>query len=572
MKRPGVLVMIGAAVMAFAVACGGGGSSSAENETAGKYPLLSKAMQNRAAYIPSQCYTITEGEAGQKFNPCYSCHKNSAEPNYNNDDDLQEAYTFAEYANTNRWTNLFKDRTAAVAAQSDSDILAYVRQDNYKSADGRIILAEKLKSVPAEWDFDGDKKWDGYTPDCNFSFDSEGFDRTSSNGYTGWRAYGYAPFLGTFWPTNGSTDDVLIRLAEIFRQDENGNFSTAVYKINLAIVESLIKKKDIAINAVNETLYGVDLDKNGSLGTAAIIKYDWLPSAGKYMSYVGRAKAELAAGRVHLAGGLFPEGTEFLHSVRYIDVNGGEISMSARMKELRYAKKMGWYTYSDLENAAYAELKEEYDFPTRLSVYYGDIESGLSNTTGWIYQGFIEDAAGDLRPQTYEETVFCMGCHTRLGATSDSIFTFGRKYEDASKRGWYHWTQKSIKGTPEHQAAYDGKGVQYEYEMYLKQNLAGDEFRENEELKAKFFNADGSLKTDAVNAMRSDISVLLFPSSSRALMLNKAYRVIVKEQSYIYGRDANVKAVTNVHKTVSPQDKPTGITDFILSTASSLIF
>jgi hypothetical protein len=230
-------------------------------------------------------------------------------------------------------------------------------------------------------------------------------------------------------------------------------------------------------------------------------------------------------------------------------------------------------TYSDLEYEAYGEFKEEYDFPNRLSVYYGDIENGLGNPQGWAFQAFIEDTEGDLRPQTYEETVFCMGCHTRLGATSDTVFTYSRKYEDASnKRGWFHWTQKSIKGTPEHKVAYEGKGEQYEYTMYLQQNIAGDEFRDNDEVKAKFFNADGTLKTDMVTALHSDVSVLLFPSSSRALTLNKAYRSIVKEQSFVYGRDANVKPVTNVHKTISPQDKPTGLTDFILSTATSLIF
>lgn len=575
MKKSGVFSLLGAVVLFVTAACGGGGgSASATPEGTVSYPLLSKSMKNEAAFIPSQCYTVTEGESGEKFNPCYSCHKNSVEPNYTNDDDLQETYTFAEYANTNHWTNLFVDRTNAVAAQSDSEILSYVRQDNYKSSDGKIILAEKLKNVPKEWDYNGDGTWNGYTPDCYFNFDSEGFDKNPSGGYTGWRAYAYAPFLGTFWPTNGSTDDVLIRLSDIFMKDESGNFSLEVYRINLAVVESLIKKKDIAIDTVDETTYGVDLDKNGSLGTASVIEYDWLPTAGRYMYYVGLAKTKLAAGEVHLAAGLFPEGTEFLHSVRYINVtDGGDIAMASRMKELRYSKKLLWMTYSDLEYEAYGEFKEEYDFPNRLSVYYGDIENGLGNPQGWAFQAFIEDAKGDLRPQTYEETVFCMGCHTRLGATSDTVFTYSRKYEDASnKRGWFHWTQKSIKGTPEHKVAYEGKGEQYEYTMYLQQNIAGDEFRDNDEVKAKFFNADGTLKADMVTALHSDVSVLLFPSASRALTLNKAYRSIVKEQSFVYGRDANVKPVTNVHKTISPQDKPTGLTDFILSTATSLIY
>jgi hypothetical protein len=575
MRKLGVFSALAAIALFVTAACGGGSAAAVpDTTTAVVNPLFSKSMVNKAAFIPSQCYTITEGSNGEKFNPCYSCHKTSAEPNYTNDDDLQETYTFAEYANTNHWTNLFVDRTAAVAAQSDSEINAYVRQDNYKTSEGKIILAEKLKTVPAEWDFNGDGKWGGYTPDCYFNFDSEGFDKSPSGGYTGWRAFAYAPFLGTFWPTNGSTDDVLIKLDDIFMQDSAGNFSLEIYKINLAIVESLIKKKDIAIDAVNEATYGVDLDKDGNTGTATLIKYDWLPTAGRFMYYVGMAKDKLAAGSVHLAAGLFPENTEFLHSVRYINVtDGGDIAIAPRMKELRYAKKVVWMTYSDLEYETYAEVKEEYDFPDRLSVYYGDMEHGLSNPQGWAYQAFIEDKNGDLRPQTYEETVFCMGCHTRTGATSDTIFTYSRKYEDATaKRGWYHWSQKSIKGTPEHRVDYGAKGVQYEYTTYLQQNVAGDEFRDNEEVKAKFFNSDGTLKADMVTALRSDVSVLLFPSASRARTLNKAYRSIVMEQSFVYGRDANVKPVTNVHKTISEQDKPTGITDFILSTATSLIF
>ncbi len=46
------------------------------------------------------------------------------------------------------------------------------------------------------------------------------------------------------------------------------------------------------------------------------------------------------------------------------------------------------------------------------------------------------------------------------------------------------------------------------------------------------------------------------------MQLNKAYYSIVKEQSYIYGRDANSKPVKNVHKTVE-QNAGTGITSIL---------
>ena len=49
------------------------------------------------------------------------------------------------------------------------------------------------------------------------------------------------------------------------------------------------------------------------------------------MSYVGEAGAAQAAGDVHLAAGLYPEGTEFLQSLRYLDVgDDGTVDMAAR--------------------------------------------------------------------------------------------------------------------------------------------------------------------------------------------------------------------------------------------------
>lgn len=40
-------------------------------------------------------------------------------------------------------------------------------------------------------------------------------------------------------------------------------------------------------------------------------------------------------------------------------------------------------------------------------------------------------------------------------------------------------------------------------------------------------------------------------------MLNKAYRVIVDEQDYIYGRDATVSAPENVYKKIDNETSPT---------------
>lgn len=546
------------ALSVMLVACGGGNTPEDQQAPQEDASVLMRTGQlvNPAAYIPSQCYTKTEDTQGKVHNPCYSCHIPSTTPNYLDDGDLQLAYSFPEPALENRWSNLFKDRSEQFARISDDAILTYVRQDNYLNADGSIRIAERLGKVPAAWDADNNGQWDGYVPDLYMQFDQEGFDHDLTGAYTGWRAFAYYPFLGTFWPTNGSTDDVLIRLSAPFREKESGAFDIVVYKTNLAIVEAMITRRDVAIEATDEQAMGVDLDKDGSLGEAVLVKYDWAPKEGRDMSYVGRARLLQSEGVLHLAAGLFPEGTEFIHSVRYIDVDDqGGIRLAKRMKELRYAIKRTWYTYSDLDSMASSEVREADMFPERLRQITGSAEVGLSNGQGWTYQSFIEDAQGDLRPQTYEENVFCIGCHSGVGATTDGNFSFARKLgEDTPQRGWYHWTQHGMEGLDEPVRS-DGNP---EYAYYLEQNGAGDELRENDEVQAKFFDTSGNLKPEALEQLRQDITYLLYPSKERAIALNKAYKVIVEEQSFIYGRDATVKPATNVHRSVE-DGQPTGV-------------
>lgn len=509
----------------------------------------------RGAYITSMCYTKTTDKANNTLsNPCYSCHTKGKEPNYFNDTNLQKEYNFPQEMMQNPFKNLFKDRSGIVAKISDESIENYVRTSNYFDADGSITLAKKLP-----------QEWRGYRPDCYFNFDAQGFDHAPSGAYTRWRAFRYYPFLGTFWPTNGSTDDVLIRLDAMFAQDLQGKFDLGIYKTNLAIVESLIKQKDIALeDEVDETQYGVDLDQNGVLGKAKMIK---IASYDK-MSYVGKAQLELQNGTIHLAPGLFPEGTEFLHTVRYIDwdENSSHIKMAARLKELRYAKKYAWSTYSEIQRAANAELYEAQANGTNKSnilLFRGDFQEGMKNPISWIYQGFIEDKDGALRPQTNEETINCMGCHSHLGATTDSIFAFARKFEgvkqDAHEYGWNHWLQKGLKGIKEPKVSYRNVGQKFEYSFYLQNNHSGNEFRTNDEVKEKFFDTNGSIKQGMLDQLHDDISVLLFPSKQRAMMLNKGYKSIVQEQSYIYGRDANIKPLDNVYKEFL-EDKQTGVT------------
>ncbi|MGQ9831223.1 MAG: hypothetical protein ACUVQI_06345 [Thermochromatium sp.] len=525
--------------------------------------LDERMLKNETPHIVSQCYTKTVDDEGRVHNPCYACHTQSQAPNYLNDSDLQLTFSFPAPAEENPWKNLYKDRRAAIAAISDDEMRDYIRQSNYLDAEGRIIPAQRLAEPPENWDYDDNGRWDGYVPDAYFRFDDEGFDLDPEGRPTGWRAFGYYPFVGTFWPTNGSTDDVLIRLDEPFRRNSAGEFDRTVYKTNLAIVESLIRRRDIAIEPVDEAaLGGVDLDRDGVIGTAEWVRYDWAPREGRLMWYVGQALEEQRAGRVHLAAGLYPEGTEFLHTVRYIDVDeSGNNQLAARMKEVRHAKKHYWVTYAELDSRMAAETKEKHDFPDRVRVFRGNLEAGVSNDQGWVYSGLIEDAEGQLRPQSYEELAFCVGCHGGIGATTDSSFAFPRRFEaDSFQRGWHHWSQKGLDGVPE-PLRRDGEP---EYAFYLRANGAGDEFRQNREVRERFFSADGALKPEMLERLREDISVLLYASPERAMQLNKAYRVIVREQSFIEGRDAMIEtAGFTVHPWVD-QNTPTGVEEPLL--------
>lgn len=537
----------------FFIACDGSLNKQFISEQNSSIVLISKQIiNNKSAYITSQCYTKTQDGDGRLYNPCMTCHVNSKRPNYMDDWNLQENFSFNEYSKINRFTNLFKDRSDEVNAINDEAILKYVRKENYEG------LAKQLQNLPTTWDFNANKKWDGYMPDCSFNFDGEGFDRDDHNQFTGWRAFGYYPFLGTFWPTNGSTDDVLIRLAKPF-QTVNGVFDKTTYQVNLAIVEAMIKESNITIELVDESIWGVDLNKDGEINESHQITYKWQPLNNEYMSYVGDAKKLYDEGRLHIAGGLYPEGTEFLHTVRYIDVNqtAQTIQMAPRMKELRYAKKYGWNSYPQIQNGMMAEIKERHDFPERLKTVLGNMEEGLDNGYGWKYQGFIEDKEGYLRPQTYEETLYCIGCHSTIGAVVDSTFVFPRKFDHhQAQMGWSHWSQlkNGFKNIKEPILA-DGR---YEYSLYLQNNHSGDEFRDNHEVTEKFFESNGTLKTSELEALHNDISHLIVPSITRAIMLNKAYKIIVDEQSFIYGRDAHVLPLTHVYKEVKI-DQKTGL-------------
>lgn len=473
---------------------------------------------NAEAVVPPQCYTRTEARA----NPCYVCHQDQIPERENkmNDRDLQVAYSFSDVGMTNHWQNLFEDRRPRVAAISDEEIRAYIDQDNYSELAGRLR----------------EKGFEGYIPDLKdlqlgaAAFDDEGFAKDGSQ----WVAFNYKPFPSTFWPTNGSTDDVMIRLAAPFRTDKSGHYSRDIYKANLAILEAAIKGvPSISSLPIDESQVGRDLDGDGAMSIARSVKgqKDW----------VGEAEG------IFFDTHLYPAGTEFLHTVRYIGVGpDGTIGVSKRMKEVRYMWKVKPYPKSmyarkyDLE----ANEKEAGNLPGYVSIQ----QHGLDNGNGWAIQGFIEDRKGRLRFLTHEENFSCMGCHNSVGSTIDKTFSFPRKLDGA--QGWGYI---DLRGMPD--APSKGETVG-EIELYLTRAEGGSEFRNNDEMSARWFQADGTADPMKIATAR-DVYDLITPSPERAMTLNKAYRTIVEDQDFLFGKDAVLMPPANVYDKIDNKTAPT---------------
>ncbi|WP_223635109.1 hypothetical protein [Corallococcus sp. EGB] len=476
-------------------------------------------VANREAPVPSMCYTKTAGVS----NPCWTCHTGGVGNNVMADDSLQAEYAFSDVGLTNHWTNLFTDRTREMASISDDEALEYIREDNYTPL--RAALLGRAGG------------YKGWVPDLDLTrgFDAEGFARDGS----GWRAVRYKPFLGTFWPTNGSTDDVYIRLPEAFRKDASGQPSREVYRINLAVLEAAmtvdpglldVKRASRRVEPVDERVGGMDLDGDGVL-SASVERVNGLPA-----HYAG------SAADVRVRRYTYPKGTEFLHTVRYVDPDAPSL-LSTRMKELRYSRK-DEEPADDRVRSFYAEEQEK-KARGRLPAFPGTPELGLINEFGWRLQGFIEDARGRLRLQTLEEHVYCMGCHTNLGVTVDQTFAFPRKVP-----GREGWRPQDLRGLPDvPQAGHTAP----ETATYFERVQGGDEFRANQELLHRFFPG-GVLDLPAVRRAAPggdrDLAWLVTPSRERALQLDKAYQALVREQAFALGRDTLPSPPANVHRAV----------------------
>lgn len=488
-------------------------------------------LANPFAYVPPHCYAKTRTADGRIANSCYPCHQAAGAPNFADDARLQLGYDFRPRARINAWQNVFDPPYRDAERATDAEILDYVRESNYFDDAGRIALRARLAPLPSAWDGEGDGRWNGFVPDAWFRFDERGFDVAPDGRRTGWRAFAFYPLPGVSFPSRGSMGDVLIRLDPALGEDTRGAHNPQIYEINLAIVEALITRRDVEIDDVDERAVGADLDLDGRLELASRVAFDPGADGAPRMRFVGRARGE--DDLFHIAPGLFPEGTEFLHSVRYLDVAGGEVVMSARMKELRYAKKVRWLSPRALALHAeheFLELGESLDGARRVR---WEPDRGVYNGQGWFLQGFIEAANGSLRPESQEETAACTGCHGGIGATTDSMFALARKASDgAPARGWFHWTQHGLATLPEPRRR-DGA---FEYELYLQEN-ASSLIAEDGEMARKFIAPNGQPRRAAADLLRANVAKALVPTAARALDLDRAYRAIVRKQSFARGRD-----------------------------------
>ncbi len=490
----------------------------------------SRTVVNHEASVPPQCYTRTAGVA----NPCWTCHTVPRAPNHMDDSDLQREYAFSDFARTNRWTNLFVDRSAAIAATSDDEILKWIRSDNYEA------LVASMRTA---------KDYEGYRPDLDLArgFDADGFAVDGSE----WRALRYKPFPGTFWPTNGSVGDVFVRLPHAFRADADGRPSRAVHRANFALLEAVLcadpdapdEALDRRIEPIDEREVGADVDGDGAID-GVVERIHRLPTR-----YLGGARDVVVQRYV------FPEGTEFLHSLRYVDPDA-PWRVAQRLKELRYMRKVLELDAWGMQRAYEREIDEK--LAGRIPTPAGSATSGLRGRFGWQLQAWIEDAHGRLRLQTDEEHRACMGCHGALGVTADHTFAFARKVP-----GRDGWRQQDLRSMPD---APQSGHTDPETLTWFRRVGGGDEFRANDEVRARFWRDsvldEAEVRRAAIGGDR-DLLHLVAPSRDRALRLAKAYLAIVREQSFTKGRDAVLGPIVDVFERIDTETTGLGERDLV---------
>lgn len=547
-------------------------------------------FRNPYAQIPAQCYIET---ASGTQNACLFCHTNGvwAQGMGNNRPqagafadvgNLQREYSFMPYdtkaplASINRWENtLFPEKLAAYVASlgidtNTWDMQRYIRQDNW------ALAYAKRPKHDTNWDAGGTSPFrllPALDPN-DLPAQADGFVRSQraesgffddGKGYvTGWRAINFMPY-GIFTPLSGSTSGIYIRLPEQFMQNEQGDFDITLYAANL----------DLLAKAIQDRLTNDDAKH-----------------------YLGKAAS------IAVEKGVYPVGTEFAHPLHYVDVNADgsnpEISRfggmrSQRVKEVRYMVK--WDDYHPMAHRPTANGEGG-------AIYGSDRQGWVDNGVGWYLVGFIEDAQGNLRPQSREELTQCIGCHSGVretefpaftsgtGNTVDSTWSLPRQLPDG--QGWQEMNYlgyalgNATTGIAEPRNRDKGIG---EYRLFLEHvvgaNLYGqmphamETFLSQHITQAKGYSAnwpaidmqtaDGyknsnllrqkllrelTTKGDYLNTQGHIHAGIFYPPKADALAAAARYRQVVVTQSFTKGKDVFAQTPHTFKAMRAPENQP----------------
>jgi len=531
-------------------------------------PMISQQVDRRNftnpyANIPAQCYIETSNGTQ---NACLFCHSNApartslgnTTPQAGLSDllgNLQLEYSFssidkfAPNPNINPWENTLQPQKLQEAFEllkideRKWDMNQYLNENNWAKAYAkkqgsplksnsdklddpfRLFPALNPTSLPA--------KQDGFVRTKN---PKESLFRDEFGLNTGWRAINFVPY-GIFTPHSGSVSGVYIRLPLIFMQDENKNFDIEIYKENLHFLEL----------AITDNLQNQDL------------------------LFKGMAK------EIKVQKGLYPIGTEFAHPLHYVDVERNS-TRALRVKEIRYSYKYKMFYPQELSQKAE-------DAP----LYLNEKEHWIDNGAGWYLSGFIEDKEGELRGQTSEELLQCVGCHSSrygfepqhftsgTGNTIDTIWSFSRKYP--LDLGWAEMDYLAHYYDFETQTSHSKRGdalnrdtqmgeMRYflnhvvgaslygdmpsSMEQFLTQTITKKRGYSDDFLALKFNSPQelNHIQNSRLNLMRefsekkehltTDGYIqpsLLYPTKTEALEMAKNYRKVVATQRFTKGKD-----------------------------------
>jgi hypothetical protein len=416
-----------------------------------------KPSYNEDPGIPAQCWIETS--YGTQ-NACKYCHTDYlASIKHGNSFPIaedQETYSFPS-ANLNRtlWQNTIYPQNIIDRLKADGidipDIedVEYIRYDNwlpiFEKARGNGI-SSWLNSVDPS---DSYALFPALNPNHLFPYsesdrtggnthgyiDRNGFVKSESDDYTGWRAINFFPYA-IFTPLTGSVSGVYIRLPHIF-MTVNGSIDIETYKQNLDILEQNIKNQPPV-----------------------------------HSHYLGDAAT------IEVKKGFYPVGTEFAHPLHYVDLLAdGQMGNAAdgviendkmnyefpgtrskRVKEIRYMYKWKEVDLSDI-GIEEEEREEDHEFEN----YIGREGQGwIDNGAGWIIAAFIENRHGKLRPQTTEELAQCLGCHSKVGNTIDAIWSFQRKLpglEGWAEMNYGHYNSQNPNLTKLQDYRYESSGM-----------------------------------------------------------------------------------------------------------------